>query len=31
MNGCKAMQAKFTDYLDGCLNGREMQGVAAHL
>ena len=25
MNGCNAMQAKFTEYLDGRLSGREMQ------
>jgi hypothetical protein len=25
MNGCEAMQARFTEYLDGWLNGREMQ------
>lgn len=31
MNDCEAMQAKFTEYLDGRLNGREMQRVAAHL
>jgi anti-sigma factor RsiW len=31
MNGCKATQARFSDYLDGCLNGREMQQIAAHL
>jgi anti-sigma factor RsiW len=31
MNGCNAMQAKFTEYLDGRLNGREMQRIAAHL
>ncbi len=31
MNGCGAMQAKFTEYLDGRLNGREMQRIAAHL
>jgi anti-sigma factor RsiW len=31
MNGCDAMRAKFTDYLDGRLSGREMQAVAAHL
>src|SRR5271165_780331 len=31
MNGCNAMQAKMTEYLDGRLNGREMQRVAAHL
>jgi anti-sigma factor RsiW len=31
MNGCNAVQARFTEYLDGRLNGREMQRVAAHL
>ena len=31
MNGCNAMRAKFTEYLDGRLSGREMQSVAAHL
>ncbi|MGA3081234.1 MAG: zf-HC2 domain-containing protein [Terracidiphilus sp.] len=31
MNGCKETQAKFTDYLDGRMSGREMQAVAAHL
>ena len=31
MNGCNAMQTKFTEYLDGRLSGREMQSVAAHL
>jgi anti-sigma factor RsiW len=31
MNGCTAMQAKFSDYLDGRLTGREMQRIAAHL
>jgi hypothetical protein len=31
MNGCAAVQAKFTEYLDGWLNGREMQLVGAHL
>ena len=31
MNGCNAMQAKFTEYLDGRLSGREMQAVSAHL
>jgi hypothetical protein len=30
MRGCKAIQARFNDYLDGRLNGREMQRVAAH-
>jgi negative regulator of sigma E activity len=31
MNGCDAMQTKFTEYLDGRLSGREMQRVAAHV
>jgi len=31
MNGCNAMQIKFTEYLDGLLSGREMQEVAAHM
>jgi hypothetical protein len=31
MNGCNAMQTKFTEYLDGLLSGREMQAVRAHL
>ncbi len=31
MNGCSAVQAKFTEYLDDRLNGREMQLIAAHL
>jgi negative regulator of sigma E activity len=31
MNDCKAIQTKFAEYLDGRLNGREMQAVAAHL
>lgn len=31
MNGCRAMQASFSEYLDGRLNGREMQRIAAHL
>ena len=31
MTGCKAMQEKFSGYLDGRLNGREMQQIAAHL
>ena len=29
MSGCREVQAKFTEYLDGRLNGREMQRVAA--
>lgn len=28
---CSAVQGKFTDYLDGRLNGVEMQDIAAHL
>jgi anti-sigma factor RsiW len=31
MNGCDAVQAGFTEYLDGRLNGHEMQQIAAHL
>jgi anti-sigma factor RsiW len=31
MNGCNVVQTKFTEYLDGRLNGREMQLIAAHL
>jgi anti-sigma factor RsiW len=31
MNGCNTTQAKFTEYLDGRLSGREMQRIAAHL
>ena len=31
MKSCKAVQARFTEYLDGELSGREMQKVAAHL
>jgi len=31
MNGCSTVQAKFTEYLDGRLNGREMQRIGAHL
>jgi anti-sigma factor RsiW len=31
MNGCKATQAMFNEYLDGRLSGREMQAIAAHL
>jgi anti-sigma factor RsiW len=31
MNGCKEVQASFTEYLDDRLNGREMQRIAAHL
>jgi len=31
MSGCNATQARFSEYLDGRLTGREMQRVAAHL
>jgi anti-sigma factor RsiW len=31
MSGCSAVQTRFTEYLDGRLNGREMQHIAAHL
>ena len=31
MSGCREIQARFTEYLDGRLNGREMQRIAAHL
>jgi anti-sigma factor RsiW len=31
MSGCNQIQASFNDYLDGRLNGREMQQIAAHL
>jgi anti-sigma factor RsiW len=31
MNGCGGMQAKFTEYMDGRLTGREMQRISAHL
>ena len=31
MSGCSEVQAGFTDYLDGRLNGREMQLIGAHL
>ena len=31
MNGCNAMQARFSEYLDGRLTGVEMQRIAAHL
>ncbi len=31
MNGCKEVRASFSEYLDGLLNGREMQLIAAHL
>ena len=31
MNSCTAVQAGFTEYLDGRLNGHEMRRIAAHL
>jgi len=31
MSGCHGVEAKFTEYLDGRLNGREMQEIAAHV
>ena len=31
MSSCSSMQAKFSDYLDDRLTGREMQHIAAHL
>ncbi len=31
MNGCSAIQEKFSDYVDGRMTGREMQRVTAHL
>jgi hypothetical protein len=31
MSDCNETQAKFTEYLDGRLTGREMQSIAAHL
>jgi hypothetical protein len=31
MNDCRAIQARFTEYLDDQLNGREMQQIGAHL
>jgi anti-sigma factor RsiW len=31
MKSCEAVQARFTEYLDGRLNGREMQHIAGHL
>ena len=31
MSGCSSVQAKFSEYLDGRLNGREMQRIAFHL
>jgi Putative zinc-finger len=31
MSGCGAVRARFTEYIDGRLNGREMQLIGAHL
>lgn len=31
MNGCGPIRARFTEYLDGRLTGREMQRISAHL
>jgi len=31
MNGCNTVQARFAEYLDGRLSGREMQHIATHL
>lgn len=31
MSGCKSIQARFSEYLDGRLNGREMQRIGRHL
>ncbi|HLI03531.1 MAG TPA: zf-HC2 domain-containing protein [Terracidiphilus sp.] len=31
INGCSEVRAVFTEYLDGRLNGREMQQIGAHL
>jgi len=31
MKGCKSIQEKFTEYLDGQLTGREMQRITGHL
>ena len=31
MSRCRAMQSKFSEYLDGRMNGREMQRMSAHL
>ena len=31
MSCCNAVQSRFTDYVDGRLNGHEMQRIAAHL
>ncbi|WP_420238904.1 zf-HC2 domain-containing protein [Telmatobacter bradus] len=31
MTSCRSVQARFAEYLDGRLNGRQMQQIAAHL
>jgi hypothetical protein len=31
MNGCNRVQANLTEYLDGQLNGRQMQEISSHL
>jgi anti-sigma factor RsiW len=31
MNGCETVRTRFTEYLDGRLNGKEMQRIGAHL
>lgn len=31
MNNCRTMRARFAEYLDGRMTGREMQRIAAHL
>src|SRR5579863_2902332 len=31
MNTCSSVRAKFSDYLDGRMTGREMQRIAFHL
>lgn len=31
MSSCSSMQARFSEYLDGRMTGREMQRIAAHL
>lgn len=31
MNGCNAMQTKFSEYLDSRLTGKEMQRISSHL
>jgi len=31
MRDCESIQARFSEYLDGRLNGREMQGISAHV